>query len=336
MIKPDWLAKTVEPALEPELPIIEPHHHLWDMDPATWGRYLPDDLLADLTSGHRIVGTVFVDCQTMYREGGPDALRPVGETEWVDGVAERFARERGERPGICAAIVSHADLFLGDRAAATLEAHVAASKRFRGIRHATAWDAFPGALHPGATTRPGMLLDARFHSGFARLAPLGLSFDAWLYHPQLPELTALARRFPQTTIVLDHLGGPLGVGPYAGRRDAVFADWRRNLSELATCPNVFVKLGGIVMEPMGFGFSARPAPPGSEDLAHETRDYFLHVIDRFGPDRCMFESNFPVDKMSCSYTVLWNAFKRISAGFTAAERTALFSGTARRAYRIED
>jgi predicted TIM-barrel fold metal-dependent hydrolase len=331
---PEWLAKTIEPALEPELPIIDPHHHLWDMDPATWGRYLPDDFLADVSAGHRVIGTVFVDCQMMYRERGPEALRPVGETEYIASVADRFARERSERPGLCCAIVSHADLFLGDRVAETLEAHLAASTRFRGIRHTTAWDAFPGALHPGATARAGMLLDTTFQAGFARLAPLGLSFDAWLYHPQLPELTSLARRFPETTIVLDHLGGPLGVGPYAGRREAIFVEWSKNLAELATCPNVYVKLGGLVMEPMGFGFSARRVPPGSEDLARETRDYHLHAIDQFGPERCMFESNFPVDKLSCSYVVLWNAFKRISAGFTPAERSSLFGDSARRAYRL--
>lgn len=334
MIRPDWLAKTLEPVLEPELPILDPHHHLWDMDPETWGRYLPDDYLADVTAGHRVVGSVFVDCQTMYRESGPEALRPVGETEYVESVAERLVRERSERPGLCCAIVSHANLFLGDRVAETLEAHVAASPRFRGIRHSTAWDAFPGALHAGATTRAGMLLDPTFQAGFARLAPLGLSFDAWLYHPQLPELTALARRFPGTTIVLDHFGGPLGVGPYAGRREEILAEWKKSVAELATCPNVFVKLGGLVMEPMGFGFGARPAPPGSEELARTTRDYHLHAIDRFGPERCMFESNFPVDKLSCSYVVLWNAFKRIAAGFTPNEKKSLFSGTAMRAYRI--
>jgi len=335
MIRPDWLAKTIEAPLEPELPIVDPHHHLWDMDPESWGRYLPDDLEADATAGHRIVGTVFVDCQTMYRESGPEALRPVGETEWVDAVARRFLRERAERPGICAGIVSHANLLLGDRAAETLEAHVAASPRFRGIRHSTAWDAFPGALHAGSTSKPGMLLDPRFQAGFARLAPLGLSFDAWLYHPQIPELTRLAQRFPETTIVLDHLGGPLGVGPYAGLRAEILAEWKRSLAELATCPNVFVKLGGLVMEPMGMGFSARPAPPGSEDLARETREYHLHAIDCFGPDRCMFESNFPVDKLACSYVVLWNAFKRMTRDLGAEERRWLFSGTATRAYRLD-
>jgi L-fuconolactonase len=335
MVRPEWLAKTIETALEPELPIVDPHHHLWDMDPATWGRYLADDLEADLSTGHHIVGTVFVDCQTGYRESGPEALRPVGETEAIESVARHFARKRPEKPGICGAIVSHADLFLGDRAAETLEAHVAASPRFRGIRDATAWDAFPGALHPGSTSRAGMLLDPTFQKGFARLAPLGLSFDAWLYHPQLPELTALARRFPETTIVLDHFGGPLGVGPYAGRRAEILVEWKKSIAELASCPNVSVKLGGLVMEPMGFGFSARPTPPGSEELARLTRDYHLWTIDRFGPERCMFESNFPVDKLSVSYVVLWNACKRISAGFTPREREALFSGTARRVYRMD-
>ena len=182
----------------------------------------------------------------------------------------------------------------------------------------------------------GMLLDAKFQEGFARLSPLGLSFDAWLFHPQIPELTALARIFPETPIVLDHFGGPLGVGAYKGRRDEVVADWKRSMAELASCQNVQVKLGGLVMDVNGFGFHERAAPPSSEDLARETRDYYLHTIDCFGPDRCMFESNFPVDKESTSYTVLWNSFKRISEGFSPAERTALFSGTASRIYRLED
>jgi predicted TIM-barrel fold metal-dependent hydrolase len=335
MLRPEWLAKTPETTLEPELPIIDPHHHLWDMDPETYGRYLTDDLVADLTSGHNVVGTVFVECMTMYRDEGPEALRPVGETEYVEAVAQQFASERDERPGYCCGIVGHADLFLGDAVAETLEAHLDASPRFRGIRHATAWDSYEGALHGEAMTRPGMLLDAHFQEGFARLGPLGLSFDAWMYHPQIPELASLARRFPETSIVLDHVGGPLGIGPYASRREAVKAEWKRNLRELATCPNVSVKLGGLVMDVSGFGFSERDAPPSSADLARETGDYHLHAIDCFGPDRCMFESNFPVDKQSCSYTVLWNTFKRITDGFSAAERAALFSDTASRFYRLD-
>jgi L-fuconolactonase len=331
-VRPDWLALTQETALEPALPIVDPHHHLWDLP--MWGRYLADDLEADLTAGHNVVGTVFVDCHSMYRESGPESLRPVGETEFVDGVANDFAARRSEQPGYCAAIVSHADLFLGDGVAEVLEAHIEASPRFRGIRHMTAWDSHEDARYPDPSLRAGMLRDAKFQEGFARLAPLGLSFDAWLFHPQIPDLTALARTFPETPIVLDHFGGPLGIGHYATRKQEVLADWKRDIAELAQCQNVHAKLGGLVMDINGLGFDQREQPPDSEDLARETREFYLHTIDCFGPERCMFESNFPVDKQSCSYTVLWNSFKRISEGFSAAERTALFSGTASRVYRI--
>ena len=332
MVRPEWLAKTLEAPLEPELPIVDPHHHLWDLP--GWGRYLADELVVDLTAGHNVVGTVFVDCHSGYRTDGPEALQPVGETEYIEGIASDFAATRDEDPGFCSAIVSHADLFLGDGVAEVLEAHLAASDRFRGIRHVTAWDAQEGAQYPNPDLRGGMLLDAKFQEGFARLAPLGLSFDAWLFHPQIPDLVALGRRFPDTPIVLDHFGGPLGIGSYAGRREEVFSDWKRNITELASCENVSVKLGGLVMDINGFGFHEREAPPSSEDLARQTRDYYLHTIESFGPSRCMFESNFPVDKMSCSYTVLWNSFKRISEGFSESERSELFSGTASRVYRL--
>ena len=329
----DWLAKATEEVLEPELPIIDPHHHLWDME--TWGRYLADDLLADVTAGHNVVGTVFVDCRSMYREDGPEALRPVGETEFVEGVATQFAAERNEKPGFCGGIVGHAALFLGDGVAEVLEAHMEASDRFRGIRHMTAWDPHEDARYPGSTMRAGMLLEAKFKEGFSRLAPLGLSFDAWFFHPQIPDLTALARAFPETSIILDHFGGPLGIGYYADRRAEVMANWKRDIKELAACENVVVKIGGLVMDINGFGFHDRDVPPSSLELAAATRDYYLHTIDCFGSDRCMFESNFPVDKQSCSYTVLWNSFKRISEGMSEAERTALFSGTASRVYRLD-
>jgi predicted TIM-barrel fold metal-dependent hydrolase len=331
-IRPDWLAQRVETPLEPDLPIIDPHHHLWDIE--YWGRYLADDLAADLTAGHNVIGTVFVDCHAMYREDGPEALRPVGETEFVDAVAATFEAERTESPGFCSAIVGNANLMLGDRVTEVLEAHLAASGRFRGIRHATAWDEDENIRYPGDSVHSGMMLDAKFQDGFARLGPLGLTFDAWLFHPQIPELTTLAQTFPETSIVLDHFGGPLGVGAYANQRSEVTTEWKRSIAELASCQNVYAKLGGLVMEINGFGFHERDVPPSSEELANATRDHYLYTIDCFGPERCMFESNFPVDKESTSYTVLWNSFKRLSEGFSPAERQALFSGTASAFYRL--
>jgi predicted TIM-barrel fold metal-dependent hydrolase len=323
-----WLGLTREAALEPGLPVCDPHHHLW-MHPGS--RYLLEEFLADLSGGHRVESTVYVECVQHYRRDGPTELRPVGETEF----AERVAAATASGPTrVAAGIVGFADLRLGAAVMPVLEAHVSASPRFRGVRYATAWDASP-AIRPSHThPPPGLLGDARFRAGFACLAPLGLSFDAWLYHAQFGELTALARDFPGTTIVLDHMGGPLGIGPYAGRQEETFAAWRAALVPLASRENVFVKLGGRTLTSAGFGWHRREAPPGSEELAAAMAPWFAACIELFGPGRCMFESNFPVDRASCSYTVLWNAFKRVTRGYAAAERHALHCGTARRAYRL--
>ena len=321
----------MEEILEPERPICDPHHHLWD-HPGR--RYLLDELLADTGSGHNVVATVFVECMSMYRAAGPAETRPVGETEFVNGVAAMSASGGFGPTRVAQGIVSFADLALGERVGAVLDAHLAASPRFRGIRHAAGWDASDQIRNSHTDPPPGLLRDARFRRGFAELAPRGLTFDAWLYHPQLPELTDLAKAFPDTTIILDHFGGPLGIGPYTGRRAEVFAAWKASIRALADCPNVVVKLGGLVMPLNGFGFHKREQPIGSVELAEATRDWYLHTIECFGVARCMFESNFPVDKASVSYRVLWNSFKRIAAGFSAAERAALFHDTAVRVYRL--
>ncbi len=330
-VRQAWLDRRREAILEPALPIVDPHHHLWDRP--GW-RYLLDELLIDLNSGHRIVATVFLQCGAMHRATGPEALRPVGETEFVNGVAAMSASGGYGPTQVCAGIVGHADLRLGERVDAVLEAHLrAGGGRFRGIRQSTARnDTRP---LPANAPMPGLLADADFRAGFARLAPLGLSFDAWLHHPQIDELTALARAFPDTAIVLDHVGGPLGTGPYAGRRDAEFVRWTTSIQALATCPNVSVKLGGLGMPFTNLGLHDGPEPPSSEQLAAASRPYFETCIAAFGPDRCMFESNFPVDKESFSYAVYWNACKRLTVGASADERAALFSGTAARFYRLD-
>jgi len=321
----------VEDVLEPERPICDPHHHLWD-HPGR--RYLLDELRADTGSGHNVVATVFVECMSMYRASGPPEMRPVGETEFVNGVAAMSASGGFGSTRVAGGIVSFADLALGERVGPVLDAHLAVSPRFRGIRHAAGWEASDQVRNSHTNPPPGLLGDARFRRGFAELAPRGLTFDAWLYHPQLPELTDLAKAFPDTTIILDHFGGPLGIGPYAGRRAEVFGVWKTAIRVLADCPNVVVKLGGLVMPLNGFGFHKREQPIGSVELAEATRDWYLHTIECFGVARCMFESNFPVDKASVSYRVLWNSFKRIAAGFSAAERAALFHDTAVRVYRL--
>ncbi len=332
----NWLARTQEQALEPDLPICDPHHHLWDFrDERVQPRYLLDDILADIEGGHRVVSTVFIECGTMFKSDGPDAFRPVGETEFANGVAAMSASGEYGPARICAGIVGTAYLTLGDPVAGVLDAQIAAGGgRFRGIRQAASFH--PSAQIPNHRTEPsaGLYLDAAFRRGFAHLAPRQLSFEAWCYHTQLAELIDLARSFDDTTIVLDHFGGPLGIGPYAGKHDEVFREWQASISELARCPNVVAKLGGIAMAVNGFGWHEQAAPPDSTSLMEATRRYYEHTIDAFGVERCMFESNFPVDKLSCSYTVLWNSFKKLTAAYSPNERAKLFHDTAASVYRL--
>jgi L-fuconolactonase len=333
-VRQEWLDRLVEPALEPELPIFDAHHHLWDRP--GW-RYLLDELLSDIrASGHRVIGTAFVQCQAMYRAEGPEPMRPGGENEFVNGVAAMAASGKYGETRACAAIIGHADLRLGDGVKEVLHAHLAAGGgRFRGIRHITTWDADSSLLNPLSAGPPGLLGDRRFREGFACLAPLGLLFEAWLFHPQLPELVDLARAFPETTIVLNHCGGVLGVGAYAGKREEVFQQWSRAITELARCPNVHVKLGGLGMRINGFGFEHGDDPPTSEHLAATWRPYMQSCIEAFGTERCLFESNFPVDKGSYSYSTCWNAFMRLTRAASPSERDALFRKNATALYRLD-
>jgi predicted TIM-barrel fold metal-dependent hydrolase len=340
-----------EQILEPDLPIVDPHHHLWDRlnvaaPPAPEHpfmtaikdarRYLLGELMADTGSGHNVRATVFVECGAFYKADGPVELRVVGETEFVNGVAAMGASGvYGDfRP--CAGIVSRADLLLGDGVKAVLEAHIrAGGGRFRGIRNSASFEADKEVLGPLNRVEAGLYLSDQFRKGFGHLAPLGLSFDAWLLEPQLPDVIDLARAFEGTTIVLDHVGTPLGRGSYAGKLAERFPIWRDNIKELAKSPNVVVKLGGLAMAFCNFpSFLAEPRAP-SEQLAKEWGPYIETCIEAFGAERCMFESNFPVDMGSCDYRTLWNAFKRIAAGASPAEKTALFSGTATKVYRLE-
>jgi L-fuconolactonase len=333
-VRPDWLAQREEAILDPDLPIVDPHHHLVDRE--NTGRYLLYDLLADTRSGHNITATVYLEWLSMYRADGPVELRPVGEVEFANGVGAMAASGNYGKTRVCAGVVGYADLMLGARVEPVLEAMITAGgSRFRGIR-------FISASHPNdaargsSVNRPaGLLMEPRLREGFARLHPLGLSFDAWMYHTQLGELVDLARAFPETPIVLDHVGGPIGLGPYAGKRDEVFGQWRARIAELAGCPNVHIKLGGLGMRLFGFDLHEGELPPSSEELATAWRPYVETCIAAFGADRCMFESNFPVDKGSGSYHVFWNAFKRIATGCSTSEKAALFAGTASRFYRLD-
>jgi L-fuconolactonase len=331
-LNPAWLAKVSEPALEPELPIVDPHHHLWERGDMI---YMYRDLLEDLQAGHNVVSTVFIDCRSMYRKEGPTEMRPVGETEFVNGVAAMFASGSYGASRACAGIVSYADLRLGVKAREVLEAQIAAGNgRFRGIRYATGWDKHEEIRRTHTNPPQGLMADKTWREGFAQLGKLGLTFDAWLYHPQLGELADLAGAFPDTAIILDHVGGPLGYGPYGPRHKEEFAAWKASMAGLSRHANVTVKVGGLGM-PMGwFDFYDRPAPPTSQMLADAFKPWVETCIELFGAERCMFESNFPVDKITSSYSVLWNAFKRLAAKASAAEKKALFSGTAARVYKL--
>ena len=332
-VNEEWLGQVTEEIIEPDIPIIDPHHHLWDRAD---GRYMVDDLEKDLNSGHNVVATVFVECSSMYRQDGPEKLRPVGETEFVNSVAEECKeRNSGNLPRICEGIVSHADLSLGDNVDEVLEAHLAvAPDRLRGIRHSVSWDESKDIRDSNTHPPKSLLADDSFRKGVKRLTVYGLSFEAWLYHTQIPELTELAKACPEVTIVFDHFGGPLGIGPYKERRSEIYRQWQVDVSALAKCPNVFAKLGGLNMAINGFGWHKRLSPPTSEELA-ANRHYYLHTIESFSPERCMFESNFPVDKVSCSYAVLWNSFKRMVGHLTRKQKASLFHETASRVYRLK-
>lgn len=326
-----WLERTREDAIEPDLLICDPHHHLWNFPDS---RYLVDELLKQVGGGHHVTKTVFVECLQMYREDGPHELRPVGETEFVERITGASEYRAGDIR-VAAGIVGFADLTLGSAVRPVIEAHMQASDRFRGIRYTTAWDASAQIRNSHTNPSKDLLQSPAFRTGLSCLGEFDLSFDAWVYHPQIPELRDLARALPEITIVLDHIGGPLGIGPYSGKREEVFALWKRNITKLAQCDNVVVKLGGLTMTMSGFGWHKRDAPPGSIELAEAMGPYYRTCIECFGAERCMFESNFPVDRTSCSYTILWNAFKRLTQDYSHAERRALFHDTAARIYRLK-
>ena len=328
----DWLKPFSEAVIEPDLPIIDPHHHLWDRLGGT--RYLLDELLLD-TTGHNVRQTVFVECNSMYRADATEPLKCVGETEFVRGIAAQSNHGQYGDMRVGTGIVGAANLLLGAGVQEVLEAHLAASPAtFRGIRYKTAWAASVG-LVPGGAKQEGLMNTREFVEGFSMLGRYNLSFDAWLLHPQLEELAELAGKFPDTTIILNHLGGPIGTGPYAKDRSQVFDDWKRGLSSVAAHENVVLKVGGIQMPINGFGWHERATPPTSDELVNANGDWYLTAIDLFGPDRCMFESNFPVERQSCSYTALWNQFKKLSGSFNSTERAALLHDTAMRIYRLD-
>ena len=331
----DWLALTPEETLEPDLPICDPHHHFWDFREIRipYQRYLLHELSADVNSGHNITSTVFIETRSMYRSGGPEELRSVGEVEFVQGLAAASASGMYGPCRAASAIVGNASLRLGEAVEPVLDALQAASpNRFRGIRQSAAWDP-----HPDVEDRAeqGVLANEKFRAGAKVLAAKGLSLENTCFFPQLSELAAFANAVPDLTIVLNHIGGLYRVGPYGNRDDEVIPQWREGIATVAQCPNIVLKLGGVGQPRYGFDWYTYERPIGSEELAGHLAPLFNYCIEQFGPDRCMFESNFPPDKVSYSYNVLFNAFKRMSQGYSASERASLFHDTAARVYRID-
>ncbi len=333
-VRPDWLALRQEAPLEPELAIVDPHHHLWDV-PVRPQRYFVEEMGADLASGHNIVASVFIECHAMYRPDGPEAMRCVGEVEFANGQAAQSASGHYGRTRIADGIVGAAQLGLGAAVEPVLAAMVrAAGPRFKGVRNISAWHQDPAARGSSANPPPDILTRPSFLEGLRVLTRMGLSFDAWMYHTQLAEIAAVARAVPEARIVLNHCGGSIGIGPYAGRRRETMAEWRAAMADVATCPNVTVKLGGLGMRLFGFDIHEGALPPSSEQIAAAWREHIETCIELFGAKRAMFESNFPVDKGSCSYGNLWNAFKRITVGASAEEKDWLYRRTAAEVYRL--
>jgi predicted TIM-barrel fold metal-dependent hydrolase len=329
-----WLDQVKEDVLEPGRPIIDPHHHLWPEGHLGLRQYLLAELWRDTGSGHKIERTVFLECGTGYRASGPEHLKPVGETAFVADVAAEMSKAGGSN-AVIAGIVGYADLTGGDQLDEALDAHAAAGRGlFRGIRHAGARHPRPEEGFLPGRAPAGLFLDSAFQAGVRRLGQRGYTYESWLYHFQIAEFAALARSAPDTVIILDHLGTPLGAKSFRDRRDETLANWRTDIALLAQCPNVHVKLGGMAMPDNGFGWDVAARPATSDELSTAQREYYLHAIACFGPQRCMFESNFPVDRLSISYAVLWNAFKKIAAGFSESDKSALFHDTAARVYRL--
>ena len=326
----ELLDQVTEEIVEPERRIIDPHHHLWRR-PKTFN-YLLGNLWEDTGSGHRIEKTVFIETNAGYRNYGPENFRCVGETEFVLEMAEESAKA-GPGKAVISAIVGHVDLTLGDAAEEILQEHMEAAKGlFRGIRHIGPHD--PRVNAPNRWAKADLYADENFRQGSKVLGRLGLTQDVWHLHHQNRGFLELARAVPETTFILDHFGSPVGIAPYANEREEIYKQWREDISDIAKCPNVVAKLGGLAMVMNGFGWNERDTPAASDELVEAQKRYYMHTIESFGTDRCMFESNFPVEKISISYHVLWNAFKKLVADFSEDEKDALFYGTASRVYRI--
>ena len=330
-----WLEQVSEEIIDPDREIIDPHHHLWRN---RFGHdYLLPQLWKDTSSGHNVVKTLFMECRAFYDKDAPAHLAPLGETKAITQIAEDSRADPNQ--ATIAGIVGHADLTLAgtqpELLNEVLEQHIALGKGlFKGIRHAAAHDKRPEDLLIPGSAPPYLHGKESFRKGIKMLAAKGLSYDTWHFHHQNLDFLDLARAVPECTMVLDHFGTPLGVGIYSSCKDEIFQEWKEEIAELAKCPNVYAKLGGLAMPDNGFRWHLKDKPPTSDEFVAAQKKYFLHTIQCFGPERCMFESNFPVDRLSINYHVLFNAFKKLVANFSENEKHAMFYGTAETVYNV--
>ena len=335
----EWLAQITEEIINPEQRIIDHHHHLWpgvsSDSSENSNQYLLEDLWADTGSGHNVTNTVFIDCSQCYWNSTDQALNPVGETEFVKKIADESKAD--PKQATISGIVGHVDMLLGFEAERVLEKHLEIGQElFKGIRHAGGWDPHPDVRNSHHDACEGLYLQPNFLDGLQTLAKLGYVFEAWQYHHQIPQITELAKQFPDLIIILNHFSGPLGIGPYENKHADIFPQWQKDLKELSLHENVFAKLGGLAMPVNGFGFHIQDKPPTSDEFILKQKAYYETALEYFTPKRCMFESNFPVDKTSISYPVLWNAFKKLATSYSASEKDQLFYKTASTVYRITD
>ncbi|MDH4571552.1 amidohydrolase family protein [Salinicola acroporae] len=325
-IRESWLARHREPILMPDQKILDAHHHLWDREES---RYRTDEFLADIALGHDVRASLYVQCRTGYRDAGPEALKPLGEVEtvleWSAGA-----------PNYPLGIVAFADLLAGSQVRGTLEALCdIAPGSVRGIRNTTAYHPDPVVRSSPRPAPDGLLRAKAFHEGAVQVARAGLTLDVWVYQTQLQEVEALARAMPDLTVVIDHCGGPLGVGPFRDRTPADFAAWRQGIQRLAALPNTRIKIGGFGLAVFGNAYHLNPEPPTSAQLASDWLPYVETCLEAFGSHRAMFESNFPVDKGMYSYIALWNAFKRLTQPLGQEDRDRLFWRTAVETYGLD-
>jgi predicted TIM-barrel fold metal-dependent hydrolase len=331
----DWLAQVKEEIINPELPIIDPHHHLWNGDNQLAGSfpYLIENLSEDTNSGHNIVGTIFMECAQGYYSGGEEKYKPVGETEFVMNLIKNS--EKLSKSTNIIGIIGFADLMLGHEVKNVLNRHLSKGEGlFRGIRHAAGWDKNNEIHNSHSNPIENIYHNKSFMKGAEELINLNLTFDAWHYHHQINDLSIFAKKYPELTIIHDHFGGPLGVGPYEGKKEEIFKKWKDDISLLSESKNVYAKLGGLAMPVNGWNFHKQNKPASSDQILDMHHEYYLHTINCFGVERCMFESNFPVDRRSVSYHVLWNAFKKMVLGYSDEDKNKLFFKNAKDVYGV--